>query len=212
MPAVGEHHSLRRLCADQIMATPQPTKMQVEGKIGVEEAVREMLEIEVEEDEGDPFEGMNNVEVAEIYYKMKPEDRRLFRQFKRFHKLHYETHGHDTPSHQLARGIIWEMFLGLLARDTETIAKARVELLAAEWLKELCKQLGLAIPAELQTYQPPLEAPEYPLSPQHPRFPSRQEKARQEAQSQSSAEASGAPSKADIKLDIKPPGGSLHHT
>ena len=50
-----EHHSLRRLCADQIMATPQPTEMQVEGEIGVEEAVKEMLEIEVEADEGDPI-------------------------------------------------------------------------------------------------------------------------------------------------------------
>ena len=99
------------------MMTPQATEMQVEGEIGVKEAVKEMLEIEVEEDEGDPFEGMNNAQVAEIYYKMKPEDQRLFRQFKRFHKLYYETHGHDAPSHQLARGIIREMFLGLPARD-----------------------------------------------------------------------------------------------
>ena len=88
---------MRRLCADQTMATPQATEMQVEGEIGVEEAVKEMLEIEVEEDEGDPFEGMNNAQVAEIYYKMKPEDRCLFRQFKSFHKLHYDLHGHDAP-------------------------------------------------------------------------------------------------------------------
>ena len=81
VPTVREHHSLRRLCADQSTATPQATEMQVEGEISVEEAVKEMLEIEVEEDEGDPFEGMNNAQVAEIYYKMKPEDCRLFRQF-----------------------------------------------------------------------------------------------------------------------------------
>ena len=187
------------------MATSQTTEMQVEGEVSVEEAVKEMLEIEVEEDEGDPFEGMNNAQVAEIYYKMKPEDQRLFRQFKRFHKLHYETHRHDAPSHQLARGIIQEMFSGLPARDAETIAKARAELLAAEWLKELCKQLGLAIPAQLQMYQPPPEAPEYPPPPQPPRFPSRQEKARQVAQLQPTAEASGTPSEVDIKPDMKPP-------
>ena len=40
---------------DQIMATLQPTEMQVEDELGVEEVVREMLEIEVEEDEGEPF-------------------------------------------------------------------------------------------------------------------------------------------------------------
>ena len=100
------------------MATSQTTEMQVEGEISVEEVVKEMLEIEVEDD-------------------------------------YYDTHGHDTPNHQLARGIIQEMFSGLPARDAETIGKARAELLAAELLKELCKQLGLAIPAELQMYQPP---------------------------------------------------------
>ena len=82
------------------------------------------------------------------------------------------------------------MFSGLPMRDAEMIAKARAEMLATEQLKELCKQLGLAIPTELQTYQPPPEAPEYPPPPQPPRFPSRQEKARQEAQLQPSAEAS----------------------
>ena len=54
-------------------------------------------------------------------------------------------------------------------------------------------------------YQPPPEAPEYPLPPQPPRFPLRQEKVRQAAQSQPSAEASVAPSKLDIKPDMKPP-------
>ena len=48
------------------MATSQTTEMQVEGEVSVEEVVKEMLEIEVEEDEGDPFEGMNNAQVAEI--------------------------------------------------------------------------------------------------------------------------------------------------
>ena len=104
------------------MVTSQTTEMQVEGEVSVEEAVKEMLEIEVEEDEGDPFEGMNNEQVAKIYHKMKPEDQRLFRQIKRFHNIHYETHRHDAPSHQLARGIIREMFSGLPARDAETIA------------------------------------------------------------------------------------------
>ena len=113
MPTVSEHHSLRRLRADQIMATSQPTEMQVEGEIGVEEAVKELLDIEVEEDKGDPFEGMKNAQVAEIYYKMKPEDRRLFRQFKSFHKLYFNVHGHDPPSHHLTRGIIREIFSGL---------------------------------------------------------------------------------------------------
>ena len=142
------------------------------------------------------MEGMGNAQIAEIYHRMKPEDQRLFRQFKRFHKQYYETHGHDAPSHQLTRGIVQQMFPGLPSADADTIAKARAKLLAAERLKELCKQLGLAVPTQLQTYPPPPEAPEYPPPPQPPRFLSRQDKERA-AQQQSVEEA-------EVKPDIKP--------
>ena len=63
------------------------------------EAVKEIL-AEMEAEEQDPIEGMGNAQIAEIYHRMKLEDQRLFRQFKRFHKQYYETHGHDAPSHQ----------------------------------------------------------------------------------------------------------------
>ena len=131
------------------MATSQPTEMQVEGKITIKEAVKELVEIEVEEDDEDPFTGMNNAQTAEMYHNMKPEDHRLFQQFKSLHKLHFNIHGHDAPSHHLARGFIREIFAGLPARDAEVIANTRAGLLAAEWLKDLCKQLGLAIPVQL---------------------------------------------------------------
>ena len=91
------------------------------------------------------------------------------------------------------------MFSGLPAADVEAIAKARAELLAAERLKELCKQLGLAIPTKLQGYQPPSEVPEYEPTPQPPRFPSRQEKTEQTAPL-----LSDAPSAVDTKPDVKP--------
>ena len=177
------------------MAMHQPA-MQVD----VEEAVREMLAVEVEAEEQDPFEGMGNAQVAEIYHQMKLEDQRLFRQFKRFHKLYYETHGHDAPSHQLTHDIIQQMFPGLPSADADTIGKARAELLAAEQLKELCKQLGLAVPTQLQEYSPPPEAPEYPPPPQPPPFLSRQDKERRAAQQQPLVEAGGV----EVKLDVKP--------
>ena len=69
------------------MATSQPTEIQAEGEIDVDEAVKEIL-AEMEAEEQDPIEGMGNAQIAEIYHRMKPEDQRLFRQFKKFHK-HY---------------------------------------------------------------------------------------------------------------------------
>ena len=177
------------------MATSQPTEIQTEGEVDVNEAVKEIL-AEMEAEEQDPLEGLGNAQIAEIYRQMKPEDQHLFRQFKRFHKRYYETHGHDAPSHQLTRGIVQQMFPGLPSADAETIAKARAKLLAAERLKELCKQLGLAVPTQLQQYPAPQEAPEYPPPPQPPRFLSRQDKERA-AQQQSVEEA-------EVKPDVKP--------
>ena len=180
------------------MATSQPTETQVEGKIDVDEAVKEIL-AEMEAEEQDPIEGMGNAKIAEIYYRMKLEDQCLFRQFKRFHKRYYETHRHDAPSHQLTRGIVQQMFPRLPSADAETIAKARAKLLATERLKELCKQLGLAVPTQLQAYPPPPEAPEYSPPPQPPLFLSRQDKERLAAQQQCSAGTEEAETKPDVK-------------
>ena len=176
------------------MATSQPTEIPTEGEVDVNEAVKEIL-AEMEAEEQDPLEGLGNAQIAEIYHQMTPEDQRLFRQFKRFHKQYYETHGHDALSHQLTRGIVQQMFPGLPSADADTIAKARAELLAAERLKELCKQLGLAIPTQLQQYPAPQEAPEYPPPPQPPRFLSRQDKERAAQQSVEEGE---------VKPDVKP--------
>ena len=96
------------------MATSHPFETPVEGDVDVDidEAVKEIL-AEMEVEEQDPLEGMGNAQITEIYRRMKPEDQRLFRQFKRFHKRYYETKGHDAPSHQLTRGIVQQMFPGL---------------------------------------------------------------------------------------------------
>ena len=177
------------------MATSHPVETPVESDVEIDEAVKQIL-AEMEAEEQDPLEGMGNAQVTEIYHHMRPEDQRLFRQFKRFHKHYYETHRHDAPSHQLTRGIVQQMFPGLPSANAETIAQARAELLAAERIKELCKQLGLAVPTQLQTYPPRQEAPEYPPPPEPPRFLSRQEKERA-AQQQALEEA-------ETKPDIKP--------
>ena len=128
---MGEDTILREGIALIRMATSQPTEIQAEGEIDVDETVKEIL-AEMEVEEQDPLEGMGNAQIAEIYHRMTPGDQRLFRQFKRFHKQYYETHRHDAPSHQLTGGIIQQMFPGLPSAGADTIAKVRAELLAAE--------------------------------------------------------------------------------
>ena len=180
------------------MATSQRT----EQEPSVERALEQIADIEVEaEGEGNPLEGLGNQQIAEIYRRLSPEDRQLFQQFKAFHKLHYDLYSHDAPSHQLARGIIKEMFSGIPAQDAEVIAMARAEILAAERLKELCKQLGLVVPTELQQPWQREEAPEYPPPPPPLQFPSQQE----EQQQQTQAVPQPSTSEEDVKPDVKPP-------
>ena len=63
------------------------TSKQVEPKPSMESAVQQITGIGVEgEGEGDLLEGLGNEQIAEIYHKLSPEDRQLFRQFKSFHK------------------------------------------------------------------------------------------------------------------------------
>ena len=95
------------------------------------------------------------------------------------------------------------MFSGIPAQDAEVIAAARAEILAAERLKDLCKQLGLVVPTELQPSQR-VEAPEYPPPPPPLRFPSWQEE-QQQQQQQVQPTPQPSTSKVDIKPDVKPP-------
>ena len=95
------------------------------------------------------------------------------------------------------------MFSGIPAQDAEVIAAARAEILATERVKDLCKQLGLAVPTELQPSQR-VEAPEYPPPPPPLRFPSRQEEQRQQQQ-QVQPTPQPSTSEVDIKPDVKPP-------
>ena len=105
------------------------TSMQVEAEPSVEQAIQQISNIQVEgEEEEDPLEGLNNKEIAEIYKKLTLEDRQLFRQFKKFHKLYYELYDHDARNHQLTHGIINKMFSGIPAKDEEVIAVARAEI------------------------------------------------------------------------------------
>ena len=98
------------------------------------------------------------------------------------------------------------MFSGLPARDTDTIVNTRAELLVARRLKDLCKQLRLAVPDQLQTYRASPEAPEYPPPPPPLCFPSQQDQAKQVAQEQpQQPSAKVDTAEADIKPDVKSP-------
>ena len=115
------------------MATSQTTEMHVEGEVSMDEAVKEILAAEVEAEEQDPIERMGNTQIAEIYHRMKLEDQRAYLDNSK-DSISSTTRltGTMPQAHQLACGIIQQMFPGLPSVDADTIAKARAELLATE--------------------------------------------------------------------------------
>ena len=179
--------------------------MATSSEIDVDTAVEEVLQTSLQDE--DPLECLTNTQIAELYSRLTPEDQRLFLQFKAFHRQYYNQHGGTMPSYQLARGIVRQIFGGLLTRDAETIAWAREELLAAERLKALCKKLGLKVPQEaiekVVREEPRPEAG--PLQ-----FPSIQQLEAAQAEVDVPTEAEKRPleeeeAEVDIKPDVKPP-------
>ena len=173
----------------------------------IAEAIDEVLAQEVDPNE-DPLELLTNREIAEVYGKLSPEDQRLFRQFKQFHKRHQKVYGYTTQASHLSRGIVKEIFRGLPTRDAETIAKARAEILAVERIKALCKELGLKVsPAVMERIE---AAPLQPLPPEL-RFPAIEdmETAEPAEQLPESSMASEEPQREEVtvkeELDVKPP-------
>ena len=113
------------------------------------------------------------------------------------------------PLYQLARGIVREIFSGLPTRDTETIARAREELLAAERLKVLCKKLGLKVPQEAiqhvvrEVPHPEQEPLQFP-SIERQQWEAEAAMQQQEAEMTMQPETSTVEEEPDVKPDIKP--------
>ena len=103
-----------------------------------------------EEDFTDPIDSLSDKEVVAIYQKLSPGDRRLFREFRQFHKTYFGIFGESIPSHELCRHIVRTAIPAIPSEDAETIAKARHELLGEARLRQLCHQLGFAMPVKLQ--------------------------------------------------------------
>ena len=196
------------MAESQIPTTAPEEKDVTTAEKEIAEAIKEVLAQEVDPDE-DPLELLSHREIAEVYGKLNPDDQKLFRQFKQFHKQHHKLYGYTTQASHLSRGIVKEIFHGLPTRDAETIAKARAEILAVERVKALCKELGLKVsPAVMERIE---AAPLQPL-PQELRFPTveEMETAEQAEQLPAPSLPEGEPVEGEVMVkqeleDVKPP-------
>ena len=105
--------------------------------------------IKVETDEGgDILEELTDQDVRGIYEQLSHEDRRRFRQFRKFHCQYFGVYGEHLPSYHMARQVMRDLMPGLPSASADVIATKRAELLAEDRLRKLCWRHGFKFPEQ----------------------------------------------------------------
>ena len=107
--------------------------------------VVKLIKAEADE-EGDILEELTNQDIKEIYQQLNPQDKKRFRQFRKFHRQYFGVYGEDLPSYHMARQVVKDLMPGLPSASADVIAEKRAELLAKDRLRELCRRHGFKFP------------------------------------------------------------------
>ena len=67
--------------------------------------VVKLIEAEADE-EGDILEELTNQDIKEIYQQLNPQDKKRFRQFRKFHRQYFGVYGEHLPSYHMARQVV----------------------------------------------------------------------------------------------------------
>ena len=95
---------------------------------------------------GDILEELTDQDVRGIYEQLSHEDKRRFRQFRKFHRQYFRVYGEHLPSYHMARQVVKDLMPGLPSASADVIATKRAELLAEDHLRELCRRHGFKFP------------------------------------------------------------------
>ena len=132
--------------------------------------------IEAEEDTGeDIIEELSEEDIKQIYNDLSAEDKKRFRQFRRFHRQYFGVYGEHVPSYYMARQVITDLMPGLPAASADMIAAKRAQILAEDRLRELCRLHGYKFPEKEMRMEAPRQEEE--AEPSY-RFPSIQDEYR----------------------------------
>ena len=114
------------------------------GELTSQEVVK-LIEAETDEG-GNILEELTDQDVRGIYEQLSHEDKRRFRQFRKFHRQYFGVYGEHLPSYHMARQIVKDLMPGLPSASADIIATKRAELLAEDRLRELCRRHGFKFP------------------------------------------------------------------
>ena len=111
-----------------------------QGELTSQEVVK-LIEAETDEG-GNILEELKDQDVRGIYEQLSHEDKKRFRQFRKFHCQYFGVYGEHLPSYHMARQVVKDLMLGLPSASADVLAAKRAELLAEDRLRELCRRHG----------------------------------------------------------------------
>ena len=126
-----------------------------QGELTSQEVVK-LIEVETDEG-GNILEELTDQDVRGIYEQLSHEDKRRFRQFRKFHRQYFGIYGEHLPSYHMARQVVKDLMLGLPSASADIIAAKRAELLAEDRLRELCRRHGFKFPEREMSVEVPQE-------------------------------------------------------
>ena len=112
-----------------------------QGELTSQEVVK-LIKAETDEG-GDILEELTDQDIWGIYEQLSHEDKRRFRQFRKFHRQYFGMYAEHLPSYHMARQVMKDLIPGLPSASADVIATKRAELLAEDRLRELCRQTWL---------------------------------------------------------------------
>ena len=118
--------------------------------------VVKLIEAEADE-EGDILEELSNQDIKEIYQQLSQQDKKRFRQFRKFHRQYFGVYGEHLPSYHMAGQVVKDLMPGLPSALADVIAEKRAELLAEDRLRELCRRHGFKFPEREMRMEAPRE-------------------------------------------------------
>ena len=108
---------------------------------------------EDEEPDTDPLGTLSDTEAEAIYRRLSKPEEKVYRELIRHYRKQMYLHDKMVPTYKEVRSTVKEHFPTIPSKDGDQLAEAQRQPLAEEHMKDLCKDLGYAMPKRLMAKQ-----------------------------------------------------------
>ena len=108
---------------------------------------------EDKEPDTDPLGTLSDTEAEAIYHRLSKSEQKVYQELLRHYRKQMHLHDKMVPTYKEVHSTMRERFPAIPSKDGDQLTEAQRRLLAEEHMKDLCKDLGYAMPERLTTEQ-----------------------------------------------------------